>query len=44
MIVPYERARTYLESCHKETEFVEIDPEFITTSLQGKKVECIVCV
>ena len=27
-----------LEACHKETEFVEVDPEFITESMQGKKV------
>ena len=38
VIVPYEKARTYLEACHKETEFVEVDPEFITESMQGKKV------
>ena len=38
VIVPYEKARTYLETCHKETEFVEVDPEFITESMQGKKV------
>ena len=38
VVVPYPVASAYLEQCHKESVCVEIDPEAIPSSAEGKRV------